>query len=179
MTWKKQAMQHYLRGEEASRSSKKAAFPPSTHKPDTTHQKNRLKRQSLNHLYRELRSKHQDIVDAPVELLTDPPWRPDRETDIQIFLSVPAHHTGPAPWRAQKPHPCPDCWRFPHNAWTHVYTDGCAEEGMKNGGSGVYIRYPNGDTTSLSAPGGLQCSNYRAGHLLGCKAHVRMWGNQL
>ena len=52
--------------------------------------------------------------------------------------------------------------RFPHNAWTHVYTDGSAEEGMKNGGSGVYIRYSDGDTTSLSVPGGLQCSNYRA-----------------
>ena len=33
---------------------------------------------------------------------------------------------------------------------------------MKNGGSGVYIRYSDGDTTSLSVPGGLQCSNYRA-----------------
>ena len=52
--------------------------------------------------------------------------------------------------------------RFPHTACTHVYTDGSAEEGMKNGGSGVYIRYPDGDTTSLSVPGGLQCSSYRA-----------------
>ena len=33
---------------------------------------------------------------------------------------------------------------------------------MKNGGSGVYIRYSDGDTTSLSVPGGFQCSNYRA-----------------
>ena len=51
--------------------------------------------------------------------------------------------------------------RFPHTAWTHIYTDGSAEEGMKNGGSGVYIRYSDGDTTSLSVSGGLQCSNYR------------------
>ena len=29
------------------------------------------------------------IVDVPVELLTDPARQPDRETDIQIFLSVP------------------------------------------------------------------------------------------
>ena len=33
---------------------------------------------------------------------------------------------------------------------------------MKNGGSGVYLRYSDDDTTSLSVPGGLQCSNYRA-----------------
>ena len=51
--------------------------------------KNRLKRQSLNHQYKELPRTHQDIVDVPVELLTDPAWQPDRETDIQMFLSVP------------------------------------------------------------------------------------------
>ena len=60
--------------------------------------------------------------------------------------------------------------RFPHTAWTHVYIDGSAEEGMKNGGSGVYIRYSDGDTTSLSVPGGLQCSNYRAEILAICTA---------
>ena len=41
---------------------------------------------------------------------------------------------------------------------------------MKNGGSGVYIRYSDGDTTSLSVPGGLQCSNYRAEILAICTA---------
>ena len=53
---------------------------------------------------------------------------------------------------------------------TRVYTDGSAEEGMKNGASGVYIRHPHGDTTSLSVPGGLQCSNYRAEILAICTA---------
>ena len=48
--------------------------------------KNRLKRQSLNHQYKELSRTHQDIVDVPIELLTDPSWQPDRETDIQIFF---------------------------------------------------------------------------------------------
>ena len=52
--------------------------------------------------------------------------------------------------------------RFPQNIWTHVYTDGSAEEGMKSGGSRVYISYPDGDTTSHSVPGGLQYSSYRA-----------------
>ena len=33
---------------------------------------------------------------------------------------------------------------------------------MKSGGSEVYIRYPDGDTTSYSVPGGLQYSSYRA-----------------
>ena len=55
-----------------------AAFPPSTHKPGTA-TKNRLKRQSQNHQYKELSREHQDIVDAPLELLTDPVWRSDSE----------------------------------------------------------------------------------------------------
>ena len=125
--------------------------------------KNRLKRQSLNHQHKELSRTHQDIVDVPIELLTDPAWQPDRETDIQIFLSVPgitSKEQLPGELRNLTLALIAD--RFPHTAWTHVYTDGSAEEGMKNGGRGVYIRYSDGDTTSLSVPGGLQCSNYRA-----------------
>ena len=34
----------------------------------------------------------------------------------------------------------------------------------------VYIRYPDGDTTSLSVPGGLQCFSYRAEILAICTA---------
>ena len=34
-------------------------------------------------------TKHQDILDAAVELLRDPAWRSDRDTDVQTFLSVP------------------------------------------------------------------------------------------
>ena len=41
---------------------------------------------------------------------------------------------------------------------------------MKYGGSGVYIRYSDGDTTSLSAPGGVQCSKYRTEILAICTA---------
>ena len=41
---------------------------------------------------------------------------------------------------------------------------------MKNSGSGVYIRYPDGDTTSLSVPGDLQCSRYGAEILAICTA---------
>ena len=125
--------------------------------------KNRLKHQSLNHQYKELSRTHQDIVDVPIELLTDPAWQPDRETDIQIFLSVPgitSKEQLPGELRNLTLALIAD--RFPHTAWTHVCSDGSTEEGMKNGGSGVYIRYWDGDTTSLSVPGGRQCSNYRS-----------------
>ena len=105
----------------------------------------------MNHQHKELSRTHQDIVDVPAELLTDPAWNPDRETDIQMFLSVPgitSMEQLPGELRNLTLVLIAD--RFPHTAWTHVYTDGSAEEGMKNGGSGVYIRYSDGDTTSLT-----------------------------
>ena len=133
--------------------------------------KNRLKCQSLNHQYKELSRTHQDIVDVPIELLTDPAWKPDREADMQMFLSVPditSKEQLPVELRNLMLALIAD--RFPYTAWTHVYTDGSAEEGMKNGGSRVYIRYSDGDTTSLLVPGGLQCSNYQAELLAICTA---------
>ena len=133
--------------------------------------KNRLRRQSLNHQYKELSRTHQDIVAVPTELLTDPAWTPDRDADIQTSLSVPgitSKEQLPGELRNLTLALIAD--RFPHNVWTRVYTDGSAEEGMKIGGSGVYIKYPDGNTTSLSVPGGLQCSNYRAEILAICTA---------
>ena len=133
--------------------------------------KNHPERQSLNHQYKELSRTHQDIVDESTELLTDPAWKPDRVADIQMFLSVRGFTS-----KEQLPGELRNLTlalvadRFPHTAWTHVYTDGSAEEGMKNGGSGVYIWYSDGDTTSLPVPGGLQCSNYRAEILAICTA---------
>ena len=72
------------------------------------------------------------------------------------------HLKGTALWRAQKPHPCSDCWQIPPQC-----LDGLMST-PKNGGSGVYIKHPDGDTTSLSVSGGLQCSNYRAEILAVC-----------
>ena len=142
----------------------------------------RLKRQSLNHQYKELSRKNQDTVDTPVELLTDPVWRPDREADVQMFLSVSGITS-----KEQLPRELRNltlaltAGRFPQNVWTHAYTDGSAEEGMKNSGSGVCIGYPDGDTISLSVPGGLQCSNYRPEILAICTAaeHLLESGKQM
>ena len=176
MTWKKTAnveplerrrsLKILIQGEKLRRLP---SHPLHTNLAQPT--KNHLNHQSLNHQYKELSRTHQDIVDVPIELLTDPAWKPDREADIQMFLSVPgitSKEQLPGELRNLKLALIAD--RFPHTAWIHVYTDGSAEEGMKNGGSGVYIRYSDGDTTSLSVPGGLQCSNYRAEILAICTA---------
>ena len=108
-------------------------------------------------------------MDAPIEVLTDPAWRPDREADVQVFFSVPGITTkNQLLGEHRNLNLALIADRFPHNVWISVYIDGSAEEGLKNGGSVVYIRYPDGDTTSLSVPGGFQRSNYRAEMLTVC-----------
>ena len=48
------------------------------------------------------------------------------------------------------------------STWTHVFTDGSAENAVRNGGSGAYMRRSDGTTSSLSIPAGDLSSNYRA-----------------
>ena len=52
--------------------------------------------------------------------------------------------------------------RYPKSTWTHVFTDGSAENAVRDGGSGAYTRRPDGTTSSLSIPAGDLSSNYRA-----------------
>ena len=52
--------------------------------------------------------------------------------------------------------------RYPATTWTHIYTDGSAENAMRNGGCGVFIKRPGLPSFSLSKPGGSLCSNYKA-----------------
>lgn len=46
--------------------------------------------------------------------------------------------------------------------WTQVFTDGSADESIKNGGSGVYICFPDGRKMECATPAGKLSSNYRA-----------------
>ena len=52
--------------------------------------------------------------------------------------------------------------RYPKSTWTHVFTDGSAENAVRNGGSGAYIRCSDETTSSLSIPAGDLSSNCRA-----------------
>ena len=51
---------------------------------------------------------------------------------------------------------------YPASSWTQVYTDGSAEEATRNGGSGFYVRFVDGDSSSFAVQGGKLCSNFRA-----------------
>ena len=52
--------------------------------------------------------------------------------------------------------------RYPATTWTHIYTDGSAENAIRNGGCGVFIKRPGLPSVSLSKPGGSLCSNYKS-----------------
>ena len=127
----------------------KAAFSPSTHKLGTTHRKSSQALGPEPSAQRTVQEtpRHCDCTNRAA----DRSWL-DREADIRMFLSAPGIIT-----KDQLRRELGDLTlaltddRFPRNAWTHVYTDGSAEKGMKNGGSRVFIRYPDSDTTFLSA----------------------------
>ena len=51
---------------------------------------------------------------------------------------------------------------YPPELWCHVYTDGSAKDATRNGGSGVYIKYPDKTSSSHSFAVGKLASNFRA-----------------
>ena len=124
--------------------------------------KNRLKRQSLNHQYKELKTEH-SILDTKEANLSPPDWRSDRELEATISLRVPGIENKTQQLNAQKDLTLAMIDElYPPSSWTHVYTDGSAEEAKHNGGSGVYIRFLDGDHSETAVPGGKLCSNFRA-----------------
>ncbi|KAK7501859.1 hypothetical protein BaRGS_00006945 [Batillaria attramentaria] len=117
-------------------------------------------------LHVDARVQYDDVLEAKDETcthLTLTDWRLDRETEATISLRVPGITTKdqqPAALKTLTLAMIEDS--YPASSWTHVYTDGSAEEATHNGGSGVYVRFPDGEQTSIAVPGGKLCSNFRA-----------------
>jgi len=128
--------------------------------------KTRLKRQSINHQYKQLKRQHRDILDqedSPDANLRIPDWRLDHEMEATITCSVPGIFSieqPPAVLKTLSLAMIEDT--YPSDSWAHVYTDGSADEARKNGGSGVYIKFPDGEQKSIAVPGGKLCSNFKA-----------------
>ena len=128
--------------------------------------KNRLKRKSLNHLARELRGKQNDIIDSEINEethLTPRGWNPT-DLDVTICQEVPGLLTReqqiPALEKALTMQMLEE--RYPQTEWTHIYTDGSADDAVRDGGSGVYVRTPTGQTHTYERATGQRCSNFRA-----------------
>ena len=124
------------------------------------------KRQSLNHLARDLRRTHEDILDPQINEgnnLCSRDWNHD-DLRATIFLEVPgllpAEQQIPAQQMALTLEMLEE--KYPQAGWTHIYTDGSAEEVVRNGGSGVFVRTPTGQTFGYSNATGRKCSNFKA-----------------
>ena len=128
--------------------------------------KNRLKRKSFKHKLKDLQKENADLLEADpgkCEELTMSVWA-SRKSLPEVRTEIPG--------LAAKGTQAPELQkaltlemiqsRYPKSTWTHVFTDGSAENAVRNGGSGAYIRRPDGTTSSLSIPAGDLSSNYRA-----------------
>ena len=127
--------------------------------------KNRLKRQSPNHMVKALQQKHRISSSArnqPLEMLQNhEDWQAETPT---IILDIPGiqakdHHTDEE-LRSLTLEALSVA--YPSTTWARVYTDGSAEEAAKNGGGGVFIKLPDGRSIRKSVATGQQSTNYRA-----------------
>ena len=127
--------------------------------------KNRLKRKSINHISKELQRENQETLPQSqqnVELLQDyEEWDGD---DLKINLQVPSITTKESHSKEELKNLTLELMEreYPRNEWTHVYTDGSADQAVRNGGAGVLIRFPNGESLTKSIATGKRCTNFRA-----------------
>ena len=101
---------------------------------------------------------------TPPDLNNSKPWEEIGLEDITIRTEIP--HLGPDDLHADtvksniaRSH-CEEL--YPQEAWVHAYTDGSATKAVRDGGAGVFLRHPNGETLTRSTPTGSHCSNYKA-----------------
>ena len=155
------------RQEKLLRLSEKLRRMPShpLHKKLQEQTKNRLKRQSINHLTKALKRQHLDtlpISPQNTELLTD--YEDWTAGEITIIPDLPGIHNkddhSPAALRALTLETFDR--QYPTDSWAHVFTDGSAEGAVRNGGGGVYMKFPDGRRISRSLPTGAHSTNFRA-----------------
>ena len=130
------------------------------------HTKNRLKRSSFNHQAKKLMRTHSDILPSTPEeremLYDAEEW--STADHVSLVTEVPG---------VTRKGDQPDCLlksltlemllaEYNASVWTRIYTDGSADGAVKNGGSGIHICHPNGQTQSKSLPAGQKSTNYRA-----------------
>ena len=128
--------------------------------------KNRLKRQSLNHLAKTNQRHPENVLphsQQQVELLQDyEEWPPPEE--LNIVLEVPGVgkkdiHSEPELRTLTLEMLARD---YSQDIWTHAFTDGSAENAVRNGGGGVFIKFPDGSRVTKSISTGQLSTNYRA-----------------
>ena len=128
--------------------------------------KNRLKRKRLNLLVKQHQKRQTDIlIDKPelCERLNPSTW-PQKRLLGEIRTNIPDITMKKDQTSIELKTMTMDeiDKRYPATAWNQIYTDGSAENAIRNGGCGVFIMRPGLPSVSLSKPGGSLCSNYKA-----------------
>ena len=137
--------------------------------------KNRLKRGSFNHLAKQLARTHKDILPSTPEerepLQDTEEWNIQQDGTLLIGDVPGVTSKGEQPEYILRSLTL-EMLHEDYNAsqWTRVYTDGSADAAIKNGGSGIFICYPDGRTQSRALPAGRRSTNYRAELTALCEA---------
>ena len=124
-----------------------------------------MKRKSLNQLVKEQQKEHADILTTDAHLcetLNPNNWPPKTlYAEIRTIPGVTSEdNQSEAVLRALALEETDR--HYPAASWTHINTDGSAENAIRNGGCGAYIKSSGKPQLSVSAPGGRLCSNYGA-----------------
>ena len=126
--------------------------------------KNKLKRKSINHISKSLRNRFPEVLipNQPLEELKD--YEEWETSEQNIRLDIPGI-------RSKEEH-SKDALKaltletldqhYPAEKWAHIYTDGSAEDAVRNGGGGIHLRFPNGTRIFKAVPTGKLSSNFRA-----------------
>ena len=129
--------------------------------------KNRLKRSSFNHLAKHLeRTQTSFLPRTPEEqepLQDTEEWN-SQLSNLLFVTDVPGLTSKGEQQDAILKSLTLEMLHQDYNAsvWAHIYTDGSSDGAIRNGGSGILARYPDGQTLSRSLPAGELSSNYRA-----------------
>ena len=121
--------------------------------------KGRLKRESFER-------RDEDILeheprDIP-QYFTTPTWSTDQHPLVECSI-LGVHNKGEQSNIERKYHTMEHInTHFPQDRWTRVYTDGSAKNAVKNGGAGIYIKYPDGQDENISNATGVYSTNYKA-----------------
>ncbi|XP_070188880.1 uncharacterized protein [Littorina saxatilis] len=129
--------------------------------------KGRLKRGRFIHQTRVLERRHQDILDQqPKDIpqyLENPSW--SDEGRPQIRCSIPGVGKKDSQSCAELKSLTIEHIHnsYPERQWTHVYTDGSADQAVRSGGAGIYIKYTGGrEEEHISLATGLYSTNFKA-----------------
>ena len=114
---------------------------------------------------RDLRRTHEDILDPQINErnhLCSRDWNQD-DLRATIVLEIPGLLPAEQQIPTQQIALTLDMLeeKYPQADWTHIYSDGSAEEAVRNGGCGVLVRIPTGQTVRYSNATGRKCSNFK------------------